>query len=75
MALFLIPLGYWAVAAVGTALGIGATIAATDAVDDVADAATQTADAFASVAKWTLLAGTAYAAYQNRDLLKKVLFK
>lgn len=73
-AFLLIPAGYWLAGAVGTALGVGAVVAASDTVDDFGKAADKTTKLVNSVSKAVLLAGTAYVAWQNRDAIMR-LFK
>lgn len=67
-----LPLFIWGgILLVGAAAGTAGTLAVTDSFDDFGDAAEKTGDAVAKITKAVLLAGTAYVAYQNRDLIIK----
>lgn len=68
-----IPLLAWVAFAGGTALGIGGTVAATDAADEIGGAVSQSADALNRLSKTLLLAGTAYVVWENRAVIGRML--
>ncbi|WP_420429247.1 hypothetical protein [Kordiimonas sp.] len=67
-----IPLLFWGAVALGTALGIGGTVATTDAADEIGDAVSQGANSITKLTKVALLAGTAYVAYKHRGTIGKM---
>lgn len=73
MALFLIPAGYWVFGTVTAAIGVGATLAVSDSIDEFGDAAEKVGNGVSKVAISAVVLGVAYVAWENRDTIKKLV--
>lgn len=72
-AFLLIPAGYWAAGAIGTALGIGATVAVSDTAEDLGEAAKAGSKLVSNITKGIVITGLIYMAYQNRSTIKELI--